>query len=90
MVLHEVAAQITGVREVQLTSQQSDVLSTAIVECADAWGWNPVSDPRLVSSLTLAGVAFAIYAPKVKAVKSQLKNRKVLTGPENGHNAQES
>lgn len=86
--LHTVAAQMVGVPEVQLNPQQSELLSTAIVECADAWGWNPVSDPRIVSTLTLAGVAFAIYAPKVQAVKRKLKDKKVEQN--HGYNAQES
>ena len=79
---------MTGVPEVQLNPQQSELLSTAIVECADAWGWNPVSDPRIVSTLTLAGVAFAIYAPKVQAVKRQMKAGKIEQG--HGHNAETS
>ena len=67
-----------GIPELALHPQQSQALSKAIVECADAWGWNPVTDPRLMSTLTLGGICFMIYAPKVKIIKAKLKEKKGL------------
>ena len=60
----------------RMTGQETALLSEAMVDCADAWGFNPVSDPRISSSVILAGVAFAIYAPKVQAVKKHVQEKK--------------
>jgi hypothetical protein len=72
------AAGVMGMPELALNAQQSTALASAIVDCADAWGWNPVTDPRLLSTLTLGGVCFMIYAPRVQAVKAKMRKSKEL------------
>jgi hypothetical protein len=65
-----------GIPEIMLSQQETSLLSEALVDCADAWGFNPVSDPRIVTSVVLGGLIVAIYGPRVKGVKNTLAQRK--------------
>jgi hypothetical protein len=74
--IHGATANMLGIPEIMLSQQETSLLSEALVDCADAWGFNPVSDPRIVTSVVLGGLIVAIYGPRVKGVKNTLAQRK--------------
>jgi len=76
MLLHGAAANMLNVPELMLSQQETALLAGAMVDCADAWGFNPVSDPRVVSSVTLAGLIVVIYGPKVKIAGQKMQDKK--------------
>jgi len=65
-----------NVPELLLSQQETGLLAGALVDCTDAWGFNPVSDPRVVSSVTLAGLIVVIYGPKVKIAGQKMQDKK--------------
>lgn len=69
--MHGALAGLLNAPEMNISQQESGLLSEAMVDCADAWGFNPVSDPRVVSSVMLGGIMVAVYGPRIQAIKQR-------------------
>lgn len=62
-------AQMLRAPEVMLDDESCVKLTEAIVQCADAWGFDPFTDPRITTSFALAVTAGAIYWPRMQAIR---------------------
>lgn len=68
---HGIVADLLRVPEMGLVEPEARALAHAMVQCADAWGFEPFDDPRISTSIALAVTAVAIYAPRVGSIKGR-------------------
>ena len=80
MIGHGALADLMRVPELGLVEPEARALSTALVNCADAWGFEPFADPRISTSIALAVTAVAIYGPRVGAIKARRPIEGTATG----------
>ena len=73
---HHMLAGLLSAPELALSENEAKTLATAITECADAWGYNPVTDPRISTTFMLLASVAMIYGPRVPAIKQRLKKGK--------------
>lgn len=58
---------------IAISSSESEMLASALVDFSRAWGVGRVVDPRVTSSLALLATAGFIYGPRVMAIRAQRK-----------------
>ena len=81
---HHVIADMLKAPVLVLQPVEAERLSNALIACADAWDFNPVTDPRVTTSLALLATAFGIYMPRMKALR-QMRDEKQQAEIINAH-----
>ncbi len=79
---HGGLGMMTGAPEIGLSEQEARALAKAIVECADAWGFEPLTDPRIITAFALVGTAGAIYVPRAMTVVARKRASRVASAPQ--------
>lgn len=76
---HAMLADMLKAPVMVLSEAEAQRLAKALVDCADAWDFNPVTDPRVTTSIALAITAAGLYLPRLAALKATKR------APETGH-----